>query len=1222
MSAKTYRVALVGTFDYKNYGDLLFPVVFQNEMDRLGLELELVLFSPVGGMKPFTENVPVYPVRELDRIHGEKALDAIVIGGGDLVRMDASVVADQGKYDDRGRVTDLWVLPILFGALHHLPVFFNAPGVPFDFGEGAVKTVVSRLLGRLDYLSVRDETSAQALRRVDRALPLHVVPDTVSCVDACFTARQLEQAYAQVARANALPERFALFQLSGLERGMTAQDYAPELKRLQEALGCPIVFMPIGYVHSDTEVMAHVAEACGGYQVITGELSPLEMYSLIGHARCFIGTSMHGGLTAMLQQVPAVAINYADLKKIRGCYACYGMEANVCASIRDITGDMLGRCPDRATVEELQQRIRAHMAIIAEGVRRGSRHEAGGECSLLALLMEQLPAVDPRDGQQTVYFDCGAGFSEAHVRHFPGWTDQGHIQLHLELPEGCKAVRFDPVEGKALVVTRLSVTTPCGAVKPQRSNCVRLEGADVFFNRDPWYVIPLEEETRELTLELHGYVLDEQGLLETIPVLERGHRAAQDKVRGELKAVRTEKDALRTEMDALRTELETYRREYVAAIAQRDGYIGRVQKLELDIQAIHTSFSWRLTAPMRAVTGRLRKMPHVVLVVRALRHLRRYGVRSTWARVKSHRALVRRRKAALAWEKQWREERGVLAPPPAFGCAQEDYEAQRAKKFAKNVKFSILVPLYNTPEQFLREMIASVQHQTYQNWELCLADGSDAEHADVGRICRELAARDGRIKYRKLEKNLGISGNTNACIDMSTGDYIALFDHDDLLHPSALYEDMLAICEQGADFIYTDENTFHDTPRDAYCPHFKPDFAPDTLRANNYICHFTVFSRDLLEKAGPFRPECDGSQDFDMVLRLTERARKIVHIPKILYYWRAHKASVASDVGAKPYVIEAAHRAVSDHLKRIGLPGQVLDSAVPSMYRLKYDIPKKALVSIVICTKDHIDDLKKCVDSILAKTTYPNYEILIVENNSTEPETFAYYRQLERDERIRVVTWESPNREFNYSAINNFGVAQAKGKYVLLLNNDTEVISPEWLEEMVMYAQRSDVGAVGVKLYYPDDTVQHAGIGIGLLTLAGHYHRGFPRQHPGYMGRLSYAQDVSAVTAACVMLRREVWDQVGGLDETFKVAFNDVDLCMRIRQAGYLIIFTPFAELYHYESKSRGLDEAPEKRARFLGEVERFQTRWAKELAEGDPYYNPNFSLDKEDFSIREEALL
>lgn len=569
------------------------------------------------------------------------------------------------------------------------------------------------------------------------------------------------------------------------------------------------------------------------------------------------------------------------------------------------------------------------------------------------------------------------------------------------------------------------------------------------------------------------------------------------------------------------------------------------------------------------------------------------------------------------WEKVCRWVSGKMsqwkATRPLY--TKRELEKQKRVKFPKTITFSILVPLYNTPELFLREMLDSVLAQTYSRWELCLADGSDANHAHVETICREYMKKDNRIRYRKLEKNLGISGNTNACIEMATGDYIGLFDHDDLLHPAALYENMKAICEKDADFIYTDENTFHDTPEDAYCPHFKPDYAPDTLRTNNYICHFTVFKRSLLEKTGGFRPECDGSQDYDMVLRLTEQAQTIVHIPRILYYWRAHKGSVATDVGAKPYVIEAAHKALTDHLKRVGLDGEVLDTVVPSMYRIKYQLKDTAKVSIIIPNKDHVSDLKQCINSIREKTTYPNYEIIVVENNSTGQEIFAYYQELECLDNVKVVRWEESY--FNYSAINNYGARFADGTYLVLLNNDTEVISPDWLQEMLMFAQREDVGAVGAKLYYPDDTIQHAGLGLGLLTLAGHYHRGFPRSHPGYMGRLIYAHNVSAVTAACVMIPRSVWEEVGGLDESFAVAFNDVDLCMRIRKAGYLIVWTPFSELYHYESKSRGLENTPEKRERFEGEIKRFHERWAKELEAGDPYYNPNFTLDKEDFSVR-----
>lgn len=548
----------------------------------------------------------------------------------------------------------------------------------------------------------------------------------------------------------------------------------------------------------------------------------------------------------------------------------------------------------------------------------------------------------------------------------------------------------------------------------------------------------------------------------------------------------------------------------------------------------------------------------------------------------------------------------------------EDREKQEKTRFPKEILFSILVPLYNTPLPFLEAMIASVQVQTYGNWELCLADGSDDAHADVGRVCREKAAQDKRILYRKLERNEGISGNTNHCIGMAGGDYLALFDHDDILHPSALFEVMNVLCRQDADLVYTDENTFHKTPADAYLPHFKPDFAPDTLRGNNYICHFTVFRKGLLEKAGGgFRSAFDGSQDYDLVLRLTEQAETIVHIPKILYYWRAHRDSVAESVGAKPYVVDAAKRAIGEHLERIGLRGEVLETEIPSIYRIRYEIQGEPLVSILIPNKDHREDLKRCIDSIREKSTWQHWETVIIENNSTEAETFRYYEELEKDERIRVVRYEG---SFNYSAVNNLGARESRGAYLLLLNNDTEVISPDWIQEMLMFAQREDVGAVGAKLYYPDGTIQHAGIGLGLLHLAGHYFRGFPAGRPGYMARLCYAQDLTAVTAACMMVPRKVYGAVGGLDESFSVVFNDVDLCLKIRESGKLVVWTPFAELTHYESKSRGSDEdTPEKLAFFKTETRRFQTKWNAALAKGDPYYNPNLTREKENMSPRAE---
>lgn len=548
----------------------------------------------------------------------------------------------------------------------------------------------------------------------------------------------------------------------------------------------------------------------------------------------------------------------------------------------------------------------------------------------------------------------------------------------------------------------------------------------------------------------------------------------------------------------------------------------------------------------------------------------------------------------------------------SFSISKKRRNVEMSAQFYKDVKFSILVPLYNTPIKFLKQMIDSVVNQTYSDWQLCLADGSDQNHAYVGEYVKSIC--DSRISYKKLDKNMGISDNTNECIKMSEGNYIALFDHDDLLHPSALYEMAKVICEKDADFIYTDEVTFVGKTSNITIYNYKPDYSPDTLRSYNYICHFTAFSRELLEQVGNFNNEYDGSQDYDLILRLTEKAKQIAHIQKPLYFWRSHKASVASDVSAKPYVVDSAKRALSAHLERLGLSGRIEDSSVPTTYKIQYDIKGEPLVSIVIPNKDHTDDLEKCLLSVYGKSTYKNFEVIVVENNSTEEKTFEYYKEAQdKYKNLRVISW---GKGFNYSAINNFAVKQANGEYVLLLNNDIEVITPDWLEQMLMFAQRSDVGAVGAKLYYSDDTIQHAGVIVGLGGVAGHSHKFFDRDNPGYMARASIAQNLSACTAACLLVRKSVYEEVGGLDENYAVAFNDIDFCMAIRKAGYLIVFTPYAEFYHYESKSRGDEDTPEKRARFNSEVFRFQDKWGDELKAGDPYYNPNLTLDSENFAL------
>lgn len=568
---------------------------------------------------------------------------------------------------------------------------------------------------------------------------------------------------------------------------------------------------------------------------------------------------------------------------------------------------------------------------------------------------------------------------------------------------------------------------------------------------------------------------------------------------------------------------------------------------------------------------------------------------------------------------KYREKRAVqIHGTGSFPTAARRREEEETR-FPKDIKISILVPLYNTPERFLREMIDSVVAQTYKNWELCLADGSDGEHGLVGEICKSYYEKDSRIVYKKLEKNEGISENTNACYAMATGEYIGLFDHDDLLHPSVLYEYMKAICEQDADYIYCDEATFKgNSINHMITLHFKPDFAPDNLRANNYICHFSVFKRELLEGTELFRSQFDGSQDHDMILRLTGRAEKIVHVSKILYYWRSHKGSVASGIGAKTYAIAAAKGAIAEHLKSKGCQDFSIEStrAFETIFRIKYDLTSRPLVSIVIANKDHMEDLSRCVESIINKSTYENFQIIIVENNSETEQIREYYQEIAKHPKVQVVTYKGA---FNYSKINNYGVSFAKGEFVLLLNNDTEVITEGWIEEMLMYGQREDVGAVGAKLYYEDKTIQHAGIviGLGAHRTAGHTHYKVPEANVGYMGKLCYAQNVTAVTGACMLVRKSLYEKLGGLDEEYAVALNDVDFCLRIRKLGLLNIFTPFAQLYHYESKSRGSDNKKDANAiRYQEESDKFKERWKVELSEGDPYYNRNFSLDHSDFTV------
>ena len=630
------------------------------------------------------------------------------------------------------------------------------------------------------------------------------------------------------------------------------------------------------------------------------------------------------------------------------------------------------------------------------------------------------------------------------------------------------------------------------------------------------------------------------------------------------------------------------------------------QQLEKTLSDVTNSTFWKLTWPMRYAVSKSRQIWHTFPLFVFLHDLRTMGVEGV-----REQARARREYAVLFPSKTLRADR--FAPVELLVKQASHQPGGEA-----GPKISIVVPLYNTPLNFLEELLDSVVNQTYRNWELCCVDAG--QDTAVGQHVQARAKADPRIRYQKLTENEGIAGNTNHGFELATGDYIALLDHDDILHPCALWYTAQAIVEQGADFVYTDEATFEGKVENVVLYHFKPDFMLDNLRSNNYICHLTTFSKVLMEQAGGGeRAEYNGSQDYDLFLRLTEKARKIAHIPHALYYWRSSPNSTASDISAKTYCIDAGIAALKAHYARCGVAVDdvTLIPGTPGYYKTDYTMAHPGRVSILIPTCDHIRDLETCVESIYARTTYPDFEILLIENNSKEEQTFRSYERMRKEhpDTLKVLTWQG--KGFNYSALNNFGARYATGEYLLLLNNDTEVITPGWLEEMVMYAQQKRVGCVGAKLLYPDDTIQHAGVGFGIGGVAGHLHKYFPATSDGYMGRLNYVQDVYGDTAACLLIRKEIYDEVHGLDESYAVAFNDVDFCVRVREAGYTNVFTPFAQLYHYESKSRGMEDNPEKQKRFQGEVLRFQARWGDLLAKGDPCTNPNFDIQREDFSLK-----
>ena len=550
----------------------------------------------------------------------------------------------------------------------------------------------------------------------------------------------------------------------------------------------------------------------------------------------------------------------------------------------------------------------------------------------------------------------------------------------------------------------------------------------------------------------------------------------------------------------------------------------------------------------------------------------------------------------------------------AYIPTEETLETQRKQKFDYSPLISIAVPAYQTPVEFLRQMIESLIVQTYSNWELCIVNASP-DNEEMQKVLAEYSAGDSRVRFCNLKENLGIAENTNRAFAMTKGEFVGLLDHDDLLAPNALYEIVKILQDHPqADALYTDEDKVTTELDEHFQPHLKPDFNLDLLRSNNYICHFFVVRKSIVEKAGGFRKEFDGAQDYDFIFRCTENAGEVLHVPEILYHWRTHKASTADNPASKMYAFEAGKRAIEAHLERTGTKGEVSHTQDLGFYRVKYPVQGKPLVSVIIPNKDEKETLQTCLDMLEKNTGYQNFEIIIVENNSTTDEIFRYYKELSGNRKIHLLRW---GKEFNYSAINNFAVAHAKGEYLLFLNNDVKSINSDWLEEMLGVCQRPEVGGVGAKLIYPDNTIQHAGCVIGMGGIAGHMFVDMPADRTGYLHKASLLQDMSAVTAACLLMKKEVFEQAGGFTEELAVAFNDVDLCLKVRKNGYLIVYDPYVKLYHMESKTRGAEDSKEKVRRFQTEIEYMRCHWIDILKNGDPCYNKNLSLTKWNYSLK-----
>lgn len=730
------------------------------------------------------------------------------------------------------------------------------------------------------------------------------------------------------------------------------------------------------------------------------------------------------------------------------------------------------------------------------------------------------------------------------------------------------------------------------------------------------------ERLREIESQLDAQTHEHAGWLAELAA-QREQLSAQQQLTEQARIEANQLASTLAETERERDELERG----VAQLGHEVAQLGH-EKTHLDLQAaalaesvraLRSSWSWKLTAPVRGVGGLFRRFRSFAIEQRVYHWFYAFpGINAGRKRalilwLHQHTPWLTRH--TFSYQLYAKSRQAELSPADAR-AVEPRMDAVRAQAIiadmAKPPRISIIMPVYNVERRWLLAAVDSVRRQFYPHWELCIADDASTL-AETKQALDELNGRDARIKIERLSANVGIAGASNAALRLATGDYIGLLDNDDALTRDALLAVAQTILADDPDIMYSDEDKLDVDGRHVGA-HFKTDFNPDYFFSINYLCHFTVLRRTLLERIGGFRAGYDGAQDYDLFLRATERSERVQHIPKVLYHWRMTPGSTATASSAKPESWDAGRRALAESLARRGIDAAAEAGPYPNTYRVRRAIIGQPLVSILLPFRDKPELLSTCILSLLEKTDYARFEIVGIDNGSVDPATHTLMHELERrDSRIRFLRYDEP---FNYSSINNFGADHARGEHLLLLNNDTEIVSAEWLRAMLEHSQRPEVGVVGAKLLYPDQRIQHAGVIVGIGGVAGHAHLLQPAEDPGYFSRAQLLQNLSAVTFACAMTRRAVWQQLGGLNERdLRIAFNDIDYCLRAREAGYLVVYTPYATLYHHESKTRGYEDNPEKQARFFREITYMQTRHRAVLEHGDPYYNPNLRLDIHDFS-------